>query len=210
MVENVGIRGSIKSVYHSLRHTGSPVGLILGKRTSVRIHSDSTVELSRPLLIDAKNTRMIHQSIGGSRLFVSRSGTLRTTGQGSSRIGSGTMLNIQGEFEMGDSYINGSSRIFCREKVKIGDNCAIAWNIDIMDTDAHTLIHPDTSKSPGSSPVVIGDGVWVGHGATIQKGVHVGDGAVIAAGAVVTNDVPQNALVGGVPAKVIKEDVSWE
>lgn len=55
-----------------------------------------------------------------------------------------------------------------------------------------------------SKPVVIGDDVWIGARSIILKGVHIGKGAVIAAGAVVTKDVPEYAIVGGVPAKVIK------
>ena len=46
--------------------------------------------------------------------------------------------------------------------------------------------------------------------ATILKGVTIGDGAVVAAGAVVTEDVPENCLVGGVPAKILRKDVTWE
>ena len=68
--------------------------------------------------------------------------------------------------------------------------------------------------------VEIGNDVWIGDGALIMQGVHIGDGAVVAAGAVVTKDVPAYAIVGGVPAKVIKyrfnervieklEDIKW-
>lgn len=52
--------------------------------------------------------------------------------------------------------------------------------------------------------IIVGDDVWVGYGATILSGVHIGQGAVIAAGAVVNKDVPPYAIVGGIPAKVIK------
>jgi len=55
-----------------------------------------------------------------------------------------------------------------------------------------------------SSPVVIEDDVWVGHGATILKGVKIGKGAIVAAGAVVTRDVESYSIVGGVPAKLIR------
>ena len=51
---------------------------------------------------------------------------------------------------------------------------------------------------------MVDNDVWIGYGATILSGVHIGQGAVIAAGAVVTKDVPPYAIVGGVPAKVIK------
>ena len=53
-------------------------------------------------------------------------------------------------------------------------------------------------------PVVIGDDVWIGERVMIMPGVHIGKGSIIAAGAVVTHDVPEYAVVGGVPAKIIK------
>lgn len=56
-----------------------------------------------------------------------------------------------------------------------------------------------------SHPIVIGDRAWIGANATILTGVTIGENAVVAAGSVVTKDVPANCLVGGVPAKVIKE-----
>jgi acetyltransferase-like isoleucine patch superfamily enzyme len=58
-------------------------------------------------------------------------------------------------------------------------------------------------------PVHIGNKVWIGANVTILKGVSIGDGSVIAAGSVVTRSIPANCLAGGIPAKVIKENVAW-
>ena len=70
-----------------------------------------------------------------------------------------------------------------------------------------TLNHlPDPAQRAGmiAKPIHIGKKVWLGANVTILQGVTIGDNAIVAAGAVVTKDVPANAIVGGVPAKVIK------
>jgi acetyltransferase-like isoleucine patch superfamily enzyme len=58
-------------------------------------------------------------------------------------------------------------------------------------------------------PVRIGNHVWIGARAVVLKGVTVGDGAVIGAGAVVTQNVPPNTMVAGVPARAIRDEIEW-
>ena len=86
--------------------------------------------------------------------------------------------------------------------IDIGDNCLIGHQV-VFATLNHDL---DPAKRAGMhpAPIKLGRNVWVGAHATILAGVTVGDDAVIAAGAVVTKDVPAGAVVGGVPAKIIK------
>ena len=104
-----------------------------------------------------------------------------------------------------NSFINSGCKLRCHKEITIGDNCAISHDFTVMDSDAHAL-----NGSRNTNPVHIGNHVWIGTRVTILNGVTVGDGAVIAAGALVTQDVPAGCLVGGVPAKVIKENVEWE
>jgi acetyltransferase-like isoleucine patch superfamily enzyme len=61
-----------------------------------------------------------------------------------------------------------------------------------------------------TQPIHIGNHVWIGMNVTILKGVQIGDGAIIAAGAVVTRNIPARCLAGGVPARVLKENITWE
>ncbi len=86
--------------------------------------------------------------------------------------------------------------------ITIGDGTLIGANT-VLATINHDL-NPDDRKSMHPQPISIGKNVWIGGNVTILPGVTIGDGAVVAGGAVVAKDVPQNALVGGVPAKIIK------
>lgn len=103
------------------------------------------------------------------------------------------------------SFINSDCKIRCHKEITIGEGCAISHDFTIMDSDAHEL-----NGSRNINPIHIGNHVWIGTRVTILNGVTVGDGAVIAAGTLVTKDVPAGALVGGVPAKVLKENVEWK
>lgn len=104
-----------------------------------------------------------------------------------------------------NTAIGDRTEIHAGSLVEIGSNCNISWDVCIMDRDYHKL----NSQYEVINPVKIEDNVWIGCNAIILKGVTVGQGAVIAAGSVVTKDVPAGALVGGNPAKIIKEKVFW-
>ena len=84
----------------------------------------------------------------------------------------------------------------------IGDGCQIGHNV-VFATLNHGLA-PEERKSTYPAPIVLGRNVWVGSNATILQGVTIGDNAVSAAGAVVTKDVAAGTVVGGVPARFIK------
>jgi acetyltransferase-like isoleucine patch superfamily enzyme len=108
-------------------------------------------------------------------------------------------------FTLGENtFINSNAKIRCHEKITIGNGCAISHDFTVMDSDAHSF-----NGTVHKGNVTIGNHVWIGTRVTVLSGVTIGDGAVIAAGAVVVANVPPNSLVGGVPAKILKEKVTW-
>jgi acetyltransferase-like isoleucine patch superfamily enzyme len=108
-----------------------------------------------------------------------------------------------GRLEIGDgTFINSGVSLCAGDLVRIGSRCQIGPRVMIVDNDFH--VPGDPLSRPESRPVVLEDLVWLGAGAMVLKGVHIGRAATVAAGSVVTKDVPAGAVVGGVPAKLIR------
>nr|WP_308169579.1 acyltransferase [Acrocarpospora catenulata] len=112
-----------------------------------------------------------------------------------------------GRFTLGArSFVGSLSVIGVNDAVLVGADVMIAQAVSIRDTD-HRAGPADTPmlwQGIETAGVVIEDDVWIGHGATVLRGVRIGRGAIVAAGAVVTRDVPPGAVVGGVPARVLR------
>lgn len=117
-------------------------------------------------------------------------------------IGGGGVLRVGSR-----TTINEDAIIGCTDSITIGADCMLAPRVYLLDVDHEfsSLDVPISSQGYRTSPVVIGDDVWIGAYAVILKGVRIGKGAVVAAHSVVTKDVPEYAVVGGVPARVIAE-----
>ncbi len=99
-------------------------------------------------------------------------------------------------------FINSGCHFQDQGGITIGDSCLIGHCV-VMATLNHGAA-PEDRASLYPAPIILGKNVWVGANATILQGVEIGDNAIIAAGAVVTKNVLENTVVGGVPAKPLK------
>ena len=108
--------------------------------------------------------------------------------------------------EFGDNF-------FANHNLVILDGAAVKFGNNVLigpDCGFHTAGHPMDAEQRNAGleyacPITVGDNVWFGAGVQVMPGVTIGNNTVVAAGAVVTKDVPDNVLVGGVPARIIKK-----
>ena len=112
--------------------------------------------------------------------------------------------------EIGDDVGMSGCSITAREKVSIGNRVLIGSGALIFDNDAHPICPTNRRynyEGVVSKPIIIHDDVFIGARAMIMKGVEIGEGSIVAAGSIVTKSVPPFTIVGGNPARVIKDDI---
>lgn len=169
----------------------------------IELDKASKMILNQTLTIGTPQVKGSHKE---TRLLLEENATMTVNNQFMMFAGSYIRVIKGGHLILHGGFINENVQITCGDRIEIGRDCAIGRDVVIRSYDGHT-IEQDGYRI--SEPIVIENHVWIGQGAQILKGVHIGEGAIVAAGAVVTKDVPAHAVVGGVPAKVIKENVKW-
>ncbi|HEX5610969.1 MAG TPA: acyltransferase [Solirubrobacterales bacterium] len=157
-------------------------------------------------------------------LFLGRGLELEIAEQGEVRfgrfvwIGDGTKIRChEGLVEIGQKTVMGQEcTISAYQHVRIGEQCVIADRAMFIDFD-HGVVEverPIRVQGIYKRDVEVGNNVWIGYGACILRGVRVGDNSVIGTNSVVTKDVPANAVVAGVPARIVRmreapQDLRW-
>jgi acetyltransferase-like isoleucine patch superfamily enzyme len=160
----------------------------------------------------------------GGMLFLGRRLELQIGRKGEIRfgrfvwIGDGSKIRChEGVVEIGEKTVLGQEcTISAYQRVRIGAQCVIADRAMFIDFD-HGVVdveRPIRQQGIYKRDTIVGSNVWIGYGACILRGVRVGDNAIIGTNSVVTSDVPANAVVGGVPARVIRmreppQTLSW-
>ena len=115
--------------------------------------------------------------------------------------------------EIGRNTFIGSSHLAVTENgsiLKIGDDCMLSSNINIRTGDSHSIIDFETNQRINyARSIFINNHCWIGEGVKILKGVNLEENCVVSTGAIVTKSFTANCLIGGIPAKILKENITW-
>lgn len=112
-----------------------------------------------------------------------------------------TLISGWGRIRFGDRcFVNCGAVVIATREVDVGDDVAMGNEVYVMDSNSHGV----EGQPHVEAPVRIGDGTWLGARAMVLPGVTIGKRVLVAAGSVVTRDVPDDVLVAGNPAKVVR------
>lgn len=209
LIANLGFSIQAWTTFISINFLSKKV--IRGKLIPLLNHSRTVIQLEKGacMVLNARlstGKKQLKKSRTETRILLEKNSQLIVNGNFTVfsnsyiRVTSGAKLILNGGF------INENVQITAGDVIEIGRDATIGRDVVIRSYDGHTICENGYRIS---EPIKIGNHVWIGQGATILKGVTVGDGAIIAAGAIVTKDVPAKSIVGGVPAKVLKENIEW-
>lgn len=150
---------------------------------------------------------LVNHVISGTYLYEEKRRLLNSAGFS---LGEGTKVVgpvvCPGKLKTGrNCWLGKNLTIHGNGTVEIGDNCDIAPDVTFL-TGGHAIGSPERRAGEGQKYTIsVGDGCWIGARATLGRNITIGKGCVVAACACVMKDVPENTLVGGVPARIIRK-----
>lgn len=118
------------------------------------------------------------------------------------------------ELSIGEStFVGHHSHLACTEdgsKLIIGGDGMISSYVQVRTGDSHSIVDMEGNRINKAQPVFVGDHCWLGEGSKVLKGVTLEGDDIVSTGAIVTKSFGKNVLLGGIPAKVLKDNVTWD
>lgn len=133
---------------------------------------------------------------------------------GSAIFGAGCRISISNGATLSlgcNVWCTGRCTILCRESIELKDNVVTAWDITLMDHDAHKIrTGIDNTTKTDKAPICIGHHVWLAHSCSVKKGCQIREGSIIGSNSVVTKSLEEPyALYCGIPVRLIRRDIQW-
>jgi acetyltransferase-like isoleucine patch superfamily enzyme len=142
------------------------------------------------------------------RTVLSVKGNLEINGKFSIAKGCRIDIGENATVKIGSGYLNAFSKLIIMDYLTIEDDCAISWNCQFLDNDFHFINYGE--QMPKENGIVIGRHVLICNNVSITKGARIPSGCVVASNSLVTRAFTEpNTLIGGIPAKVLKRDITW-
>ena len=144
-------------------------------------------------------------------LLLNENASIQFNGRCTMSSGISLILDL-GTLEIGENFFcNKNCTISCNDKITIGDNVLFGWNVEVLDSDNHKVIHKNKAKICDRGAIKIGNHVWVAAFSHVLKNSFIPDGSVVAYHSLVTKQFEgEKLLLGGCPAKVIEEQIEWK
>lgn len=202
----------IKTLYYNLKllplNQAIKFPLLIGRNTVVRSMSGK-VNIIGPVSpgMISFGVILIFRDNPNNKSYLSLRGEI--TFKGHAIFRSGCNINVEpcATLEVGENFeIGADSIVYARKKILFGTNCSISWNTQIIDTDFHYIKDMNNNYPNNTIPIIIGDNVWICNHVSISKGVILQNGTIVSANSLVNKSFDkENCIIGGTPARILKE-----
>lgn len=217
LIRFLNIINLLRSIYFNFRYLPfkQAVNLPIWITTNFRVHGLKRGQL---ILCQSNRRSVVFGCWGSPGLQQMKGGLLFSKGsclilRGHTVVSQGSVFRMDSgaSIDLGrDFYCNKNCFFRASRDIVFGNDCLVGWNVQINTSDGHTILH-DAKRRPSDLSITIGNHVWITSNTIITKGVSIADGCIIAQGAVVAKSINErNALVGGVIAKVISQNIEWK
>ena len=144
-------------------------------------------------------------------LLLNENASIQFNGRCTMSSGVSLILDL-GTLEIGKNFFcNKNCTISCNDRITIGDNVLFGWNVEVLDSDNHKVIHKNQKSVCDRGSIRVGNHVWVAAFSHILKNSVIPDGSIVAYHSLVTKKFEgEKLLLGGCPAKVVEEEIEWE
>lgn len=207
----------IFSIYFNFRYLPYNVA----KRIPILISSNVRIgELSRDSIILPPNAPFglvrlglnCSYGIEAHKGFLSVEKGARLCFKGRAKLGSGISIRIDsGIISIGEkAFFNANCLLRCTNKITIGNEILVGWNVCFITDDGH-VVYIDGKQREKEKPIAVGNHVWIAADSKIVKGSSISDNSIVAQNSLVNTSFQEsNILIGGIPAKILKRNVSWK
>lgn len=180
-------------------------------RSFIRIRNTANVSLEGRVTLGTPDKKLPVVSRIPVNIFFGENSEIKLGHSISIGPGVNILVKDGGKLQIGNStYFTSDTHLEVLNSVVVGSDCAISWGVTIIDDDHHQLLDDRKASSDTACKVEIGNKVWIGCNVTILKGTVIGHNCVVGANSLVKGRFPDNCLIAGNPAKVIRENVRWK